>query len=77
MAHDSVVGVSGQGGAKDTVQYTVRVNYPRLLPIAGFIGLPERVDMSAITVMNNQPYGEQAAGAAMTVRNCPAAVATP
>ena len=69
--HDPDGADGGQGGAKDTVQYTVRVNYPRLFPMAGLIGLPQRVQMEAITVMNNQPYGDQSAYSAMTVRNCP------
>jgi Flp pilus assembly protein TadG len=71
--HDADGADGGQGGAKDTVQYTVRVNYRRFFPIAGFIGIPERVNMQAVTVMNNQPYGEQGSYAAMTVRNCPGA----
>ena len=62
----------GQGGAKDTVVYTVSVDYDRMFPLASFIGVPERMQMSGSTVMNNQPYGDQGSYAAPTVRNCPA-----
>jgi len=72
LTRDADVSASGQGGAKDTVIYTVAVDYQRLFPIDGFIGGDGRSRMSGRTVMNNQPYGEQAASAATVVRNCPA-----
>lgn len=62
----------GQGGAMDTVVYTVSVNYERMFPLASFIGVPDRVQMSGSTVMSNQPYGDQGSYTAPTVRNCPA-----
>lgn len=68
---DADGGDSGQGGAKDTVVYVANVSYPRLFPMAKFIGLSSNVSMSATTVLANQPYGEQAQYAAPTVRNCP------
>lgn len=49
----------GQGGAKDSVVYTVNVSYPRLFPLNKFINVPETVNITARTIMNNQPYGEQ------------------
>ena len=62
----------GQGGAKDTVVYTVSVNYERMFPLSSFIGVPDRVQMSGTTVMSNQPYGDQGTYATPVVRNCPA-----
>jgi Flp pilus assembly protein TadG len=62
---------AGQGGARDTVVYTVALDYERLFPMAGLIGLPEHVVMESSTVMNNQPYAEQSAYGTMVVRNCP------
>ena len=70
-SHDAVAGVAGQGGAKDTVVYTVALDYDRLFPMHGLIGLPAKVRMEGTTVMNNQPYAEQAAFEPMVVRNCP------
>jgi Flp pilus assembly pilin Flp len=67
---DTDSSASGQGGAKDTVIYTVRLDYKHLFPIDGFFGVGDgRATMIGTTVMNNQPYGEQAAP---VVRNCPA-----
>ncbi|MEL7197179.1 MAG: TadE/TadG family type IV pilus assembly protein [Pseudomonadota bacterium] len=52
-------GQEGIGGARDAVLYTAVVTYPRLFPMAGLIGLPEDVELSASTVLRNQPYDEQ------------------
>ncbi|KEO91476.1 dihydrolipoamide acetyltransferase [Erythrobacter longus] len=52
-------GTAGLGGAKDAVLYTVNVSYDRLFPMAGLAGLPEKVELSASTVLRNQPYAEQ------------------
>jgi Flp pilus assembly protein TadG len=52
-------GTSGQGGAKDTVLYTVVATYPRMFPLANLIGIPRTTTIKASTVMNNQPYGDQ------------------
>ena len=49
-------GVSGQGGARDAVLYSVTVTYARGFPMAGMIGLPETVTTEAATVLRNQPY---------------------
>ncbi|MGZ8360315.1 MAG: TadE/TadG family type IV pilus assembly protein [Allosphingosinicella sp.] len=70
--HDADGADGGQGGARDTVVYTVAVNYDRMFPMHGLIGLPAQVSMESSTVMNNQPYAEQSSYAAMVVRNCPA-----
>lgn len=67
---DSDRGAAGLGGARDAVLYTVTATYPRLFPMANLIGLPEKVSMSATTILRNQPYNNQAA-APVAVRNCP------
>ena len=64
---------SGQGGAKDKTVYTVTVSYPRLFPINGFIpSLGPNHLIKANTVLQNQPYSDQASYTnTTTVRNCP------
>src|SRR3546814_1967681 len=52
-------GNAGQGGAKDMVVYTADVSYPRLFAMAKLIGLSDKVHITASTVLQNQPYGEQ------------------
>jgi Flp pilus assembly protein TadG len=66
---DSTGGATGQGQAQDAVIYRVSIAYPRMFPLHRFIGLPATSTVSAETVMNNQPYGSQAA---VTPDNCPA-----
>lgn len=61
----------GQGGARDATVYTVEVSYPRMFPIDRFIGGSDRTSMSAVTVLRNQPYGDQGSYAASQKRNCP------
>lgn len=56
---DANRGELGIGGAKDAVLYTVNVSYDRLFPMTGLAGLPEKVELSASTVLRNQPYAEQ------------------
>ncbi|MFY9350210.1 MAG: TadE/TadG family type IV pilus assembly protein [Sphingobium sp.] len=63
-------GDNGQGGAKDDVVYTVRITYPRLLPVAKLIGLPANVTVEARTVLENQPFGEQGSYGAPLVGHC-------
>jgi len=63
-------GDDGQGGAKDDVVYTVKMTYPRLLPIAKLVGLPENVTVEARTVLENQPFGEQGAYGSPIVGHC-------
>lgn len=61
----------GQGGAKDSVLYTVTVTYPRMFPLHNFIGVSPTSTVKAATILNNQPYGEQGSDTP-TVRQCPA-----
>lgn len=64
-------GNAGQGGAKDTVVYTVALSYPRMFPLHKWIGVPANSTVKATTVMNNQPYGDQGTDTPV-VRPCPA-----
>ncbi len=57
---DADGGNGGQGGAKDRTIYTVTVTYPRLFPLASFVGLPNTVTVAATTILANQPYDDQA-----------------
>ena len=66
---DANRGETGIGGAKDAVLYTVNVSYDRLFPMAGLAGLPEKVELSASTVLRNQPYAEQVDN--VVTGNCP------
>jgi hypothetical protein len=66
---DADRGIDGFGGARDAVLYTVSIEYPRMFPIANLIGLPPHFTTEAVTVLRNQPYGDQ--DAEQTVGNCP------
>lgn len=69
-AFDLDRGVNGFGGARDSVAYTVTVNYPRLFPVAPFIGGANTSTLTETTVLRNQPYAMNA-GVTPQVRNCP------
>lgn len=59
-AWDRDGGDAGQGGAQDRVVYTVSVSYPRMFPLHRFVtGVPANVQLTASTVLANQPYNEQ------------------
>lgn len=58
---DANRGMSGQGGADDVTKYTVRMEYPRLFPLASMIGLPPTQSAEATTILKNQPYTGQSA----------------
>ena len=51
-------GVDGSGGARDAVVYNVQVNYPRAFPLYKLIGADETSQLSATTILRNQPYGD-------------------
>lgn len=63
-------GDSGQGTAKDRTVYTVTVTYNHMFPLYRFLGQSNATSMSATTVLENQPYSDQASYAAATVRYC-------
>lgn len=49
-------GRTGMGGSDDIVRYQVAITYPRMFPIAGFLGWGNTDTVSANTVLRNQPY---------------------
>lgn len=51
----------GQGYTRDAVKYTVTVRYDRLFPFPKLGGLESEVEMTASTVIANQPYGQRIA----------------
>ncbi|WEK01087.1 MAG: pilus assembly protein [Candidatus Sphingomonas phytovorans] len=64
-------GDGGQGGAKDKTVYTVAMTYPRYFPLYRIIGGSNTTNITASTVLANQPYGDQGSYGPPTVRNCP------
>lgn len=68
---DADGGDAGQGTAKDRTVYTVAVNFPHLFKFGKYLGGAETYDVTARTVLENQPYSDQQNYAQPTVRNCP------
>lgn len=66
---DADGGRTGVGGANDVAQYTITITYPRLFPLAKFIGLSENQSITARTLLKNQPYATQAGAAPQVI--CP------
>lgn len=64
---DADPGVSGNGGAGDTVLYTVSITYTRLFPLGFWLGWGKTATLSASTILKNQPWAMQTATAATTV----------
>ncbi|GAA4038557.1 TadE/TadG family type IV pilus assembly protein [Parerythrobacter jejuensis] len=62
-------GVVGLGGARDAVVYTVSIDYPRVVPIASFIGVPNHYKHDVQTVLRNQPWALQSGTS--SAGNCP------
>jgi Flp pilus assembly protein TadG len=60
---------ASQGGAKDVTVYTVTMTYPRLFPTNTLIGFPANTTIQAQTVLQNQPYADQA-NPVPIARNC-------
>ena len=67
---DADPGKTGQGGASDVTLYRIDVTYPRLFPVAKFIGGSETQTISAKTLLKNQPYASQAIPT-VTQEGCP------
>jgi len=63
-AWDADGGDAGTGGAQDRTVYTVTLRVPRLIPLSGLVGVPATREVTARTVLANQPYAEQASYAA-------------
>lgn len=49
-------GRTGLGQSDDIVRYNVSISYPRVFPIAGFLGWSNQDTVQASTVLRNQPY---------------------
>jgi len=54
--YDRDRGITGQGGARDAVLYTVTVSYPRLFPMSRLTGMSSQVTTVSRNVLRNQPY---------------------
>jgi Flp pilus assembly pilin Flp len=67
---DADGGDQGQGGAKDRTLYTVTLPYTHLFPLWRFIAGSSTTSLVATTILQNQPYSDQASYDAATVRNC-------
>ncbi|KQM98087.1 MULTISPECIES: TadE/TadG family type IV pilus assembly protein [unclassified Sphingomonas] len=50
---------TGQGGADDIARYTMRVVYTRPFPVARLLGFSQTMEVSATTLLKNQPYKNQ------------------
>ncbi len=61
-------GRTGQGGADDFIEYSATADYQRLFPMAMF-GLPRNLQLTAVSVLRNQPYSGQ--GGASNQEICP------
>lgn len=68
---DADGGSEGQGGTQDAVVLVVNVAYPRLFPMDKMIGLPGTVNLTAKTVLTNQPYGKKPGVPTPVVGKCP------
>ncbi|RVT93171.1 TadE/TadG family type IV pilus assembly protein [Sphingomonas crocodyli] len=66
-AWDADPGSTGAGGASDSVVYTVTISYPRLFPLAAWMGWTGPQVLTATTTLKNQPYGTQVITAPTTV----------
>jgi Flp pilus assembly protein TadG len=58
---------SGQGGASDVTVYTVTATFPRLFPIAQWIGWGDTATIHATTILKNQPYKTQSLNTPTTI----------
>lgn len=64
---DADPGTSGQGGASDSVVYTMTVTYPRLFPLYSSMGWASTTTATDSTILKNQPYATQASSSPATV----------
>lgn len=56
---DEDIGEDGFGGPSDVVLYRVSVEYDRIFPMYGLLGWSQTNEVTAATVLKNQPYGDQ------------------
>ncbi len=55
-AYDLDRGRGGMGNADDIVRYQITLTYPRMFPIARFLGWSSNETITSNTVLRNQPY---------------------
>ncbi len=55
-AYDLDRGRGGMGNADDIVRYEITLTYPRMFPIARFLGWSSNETITSNTVLRNQPY---------------------
>ena len=67
---DSDIGEDGLGGARDVVVYNVAVTYDRLFPLYRMLGTSQSITLSSSTVLQNQPYAQQADQTPVKPANC-------
>ncbi len=66
-AWDADPGKAGQGGARDTTVYTMTITYSQMMPVSWLFGVSPTQEVSARTIVKNQPYGTQNDAAPPTV----------
>lgn len=67
---DSDIGEDGLGGARDVVVYNVAVTYDRLFPLYRMLGTSQSITLASSTVLQNQPYAQQADQTPVSPGNC-------
>jgi Flp pilus assembly pilin Flp len=65
---DADRGKSGNGGARDVVEYKVTMSYDRLFPVPALIGLEPQFSVTATTLLRNQPFADSES--APTTESC-------
>ncbi len=60
-------GIAGGGDSNDIVKYTVVVSYQSPFPIFSILGWPSTTNVTATTVLRNQPFGDQVVRTPVTV----------
>lgn len=61
--YDADRGRGGLGSPEDVVNYSVTMTFPRMVPLGGFLGLPDTQTIKASTVLRNQPYAARTSSA--------------
>lgn len=60
--YDHDRGKSGLGNADDVVRYEVSITFPRLFPLAGFLGWEKSETITSSTMLRNQPFAARSTG---------------
>lgn len=66
---DANPGIAGQGGANDAVMYQMTIEYPRLFPLGKLMGWSSKQQITATTLLKNQPYAAQTVNTVVTLCN--------